>query len=107
MILKPSAFYRTPSGQVQADKPPQDRYEFGFDFSELLENGATIAATNWRADAGLTLEAQRVDGSTSYCWVSGGVLDETYLVTCSVTLSDGRIESCSFVLLCSEREPLV
>ena len=107
MILQPSAFYRTPSGQIQADKPPLDRYEFGFDFSELLANGAVIQATTWTAEDGLVLEAKRIDGAVSYCWISGGELDASYLVTCSVQLSDGRTESCTFTLLCVYREPSI
>lgn len=68
---------------------------FTIDWRNTLE-GAIVADSQWRIQAGLvkTLET-RTDTMTAV-WLSGGRNGVAYLVSNTVTLSDGRVERRSF-----------
>jgi hypothetical protein len=106
MFLEPSAFYVAASGRVQADKGPEARFEFGFDWTDILDT-AHITAFDWTVEVPGVVESVRTSEGITYAWISGGALGNMLEVVGTVTLSDGRKDSCGFLLNIVRRQPLI
>lgn len=75
-----------------SDKNPADVVDYSIDWIHVLKafNGDTIASASWSVPSGLNLGAQIVLGTTTSAFISGGVADQTYQVTCTITTAGGR-----------------
>lgn len=82
------------------DKGPADTDDFTLDFSAEL-GSATIADATWTAD-GLTVESDSHADRTATARLSGGEAGTDYVVTATVTTSDGRTLQRSASLLVTE-----
>ena len=79
-------------------KDPNATLDYGVDWRDWLESGETIASVEWTVESGLTSGTESESGGIAKVWLSGGTVDNTYLVTCRVTTSNSpaRIEDRSF-----------
>jgi hypothetical protein len=71
-------------------KDPADIDDFGWDFTDLLNTGETIATKQILAPTGVTAAAPTETGGIVTSRVSGGTLGANYDVPCRVTTSTGR-----------------
>ncbi|ORV92807.1 hypothetical protein AWC11_07335 [Mycobacterium interjectum] len=85
-------------------KDPFDVKDYTLDWSLLLAPGDTIEAVTFVVAPGfeLTVLSTNFTDTTATCWLQGGVLDETYSVTCQVTTADGRQQEYSFDIICGK-----
>ena len=88
------------------------------DWSEWIEqgNGATIDSVvhsvalfdslDALGPSDLTIEEEDYEGTNTVCWLSGGVVGKTYVVTARVTDNNSpiqRIDDRSFTVMIAER----
>lgn len=81
-------------------KDPDDVLDYGFGWSNHLAgwfNGIAqtghdfiVAVTFDTGNSALTVLSSNFDDSNTYCWLSGGVPDVTYLVVMHITTDRGR-----------------
>lgn len=79
---------------IEIPKTPAEILVRGFDWSKKLAElgGApTITISSWTQPAGITIQNQGVSGGITKIQVSGGTIDNAYVTTNTVTLSDGRV----------------
>jgi hypothetical protein len=81
-------------------KKPNAKLDYGFDWSEWLETGDTLATAVWTVPTGLVNEAEDLNDTIAAVWLSGGTAGESYEVVCLVTTTEGRIDERSFVIVC-------
>lgn len=72
-------------------KDPDATLDYAVDWTAWLEDGDSIAASEWIV-TGLTGTRQALVGATATIWLSGGEPWQTYLVTNRVTTAAGRID---------------
>lgn len=71
-----------------AIKDPDATLDYSIDWSEWL-GAATISTSIWEAPAGITIDSDANDPTTTTAVISGGTLSETYEVTNRITTSNG------------------
>lgn len=84
-------------------KDPHAKLDYGFDWSDWLVSGETIAASTWTVPDGITEGAKQLDDNSTKIWLSGGTAGETYTITNKVTTSGGRIDERSFEIQVENR----
>ena len=84
-------------------KDPDAVLDYPMDWSDWLASGATIAASTWEADTGITKVRDTKTADRTVVWLSGGEAGENYVVTNHVTDSDGREEERSLLIVVRER----
>jgi hypothetical protein len=74
-------------------KDPDATLDYEIDWTDWL-NGDTISSMSYTADSGITVETAMCTETTtsSFLWVSGGTVGESYEVVCRVTTAAGRID---------------
>jgi hypothetical protein len=95
------SFFYTANG-FRIEKDPDATIDYQLDWSDWLVDDDVLAGVSWSVATGLTQEATVHDDTTATVWVSGGTIDEEYLVTCEITTSDGRVENQSFTVVVCE-----
>jgi hypothetical protein len=94
----------TPTPVRTYSKDPDASLDYGFDWSEWLASGDTIATSTWiSTPVGLTIYDTAFGDDATLCWISGGTDGTTYLVTNRITTLDGRIEDRTFELVVAQR----
>jgi hypothetical protein len=73
-------------------KDPSAILDYGFNWSDWLQTGETIASAVWTVSSGITKTSQEESGSIAIIWLSGGTDGESYDVSCKITTSDGRTD---------------
>jgi hypothetical protein len=71
-------------------KDPNDVDDFGWDFTDLLATGETIATQQIIAPVGITAAAPTEASGIVTARLSGGTLGVEYQVACRVTTSAGK-----------------
>jgi hypothetical protein len=71
-------------------KDPNDVDDFGWDFTDLLATGETIATEQIIAPVGVTVGAITEVAGVVTARLSGGTLGVEYQVACRVTTSAGK-----------------
>ena len=77
------------------DKDPDAVLDYEFDWSAWLTDGDTLATATITAPNGLTVAAAppvTVTSTKVMYWLSGGVVGQSYAVTCHVVTAVGREE---------------
>lgn len=71
---------------------PQEYLDYTFDWAPVLDVGETISTATVVSDLPDELVVENVTHGTSDVtfWVSGGVLDASYTLSCEITTSGGR-----------------
>lgn len=105
--------------RVRKEKTAEGKLDFGFDWSDWLYEGDTLAASAWEievkygdedpADLDFVADeggsAGTHDGTTTTCWVEGGTVGITYRLTNTVTSAEGRSDNRGFDLnIVAERD---
>lgn len=85
-------------------KDSQAVLDYKWDWSDWLENGETIISEEITSTpTGLTIDSHSSDGTTVTAWLSDGVDNSVYLVTCSITTSQARTDERSIIISCAFR----
>jgi type IV secretory pathway protease TraF len=78
----------------RSPKDPEEVKDYIMDHSAALEDDETIVTSSWVIagdDSVLVENSNEIDDETrAVIWLSGGTLNATYLLTNTVTTSDGR-----------------
>ncbi len=71
-------------------KDPSDVLDYVWDWTDFLGSTDTIQSFSFELPTELTeVTSGEVDGKVTL-WVSGGTLDETYPVSCTIVTAEGR-----------------
>lgn len=80
-------------------KDPEEKLDYGFDWTRRLEDAETIIDSDWAiADGTVTIAANPVPSiatAVTKVWLEGGTLGETCIITNTITTSTGRIREWS------------
>lgn len=76
----------------QFTKDPVGVLDYGWNWSDWLKPGETVAAHTITVETGLTLDSSASDGVIVAAWVSGGTVGKNYAVSCTVTTTQGRTD---------------
>lgn len=79
-----------PVRRISVWKRPDEKPKFGWDWTEVLEVGDTIAS-QVTIGVGVTIDASTFDGSTTVFRASGGTVDTRGTVTTTITTTAGDI----------------
>lgn len=79
-----------PVRRVTVWKRPAEKPKFGWDWSDVVEDGDTIASQVTTGD-GVTIDASTFTGSTTVFRASGGTVDTRGTVTTTITTTAGDI----------------
>lgn len=85
-------------------KDPNANLDYGFDWSDWMESGDTIEASEWLFSvAGLVAGDEAFGDDATSIWIAGGTDGMEYLVTNRITTQDGRIEDRTFQISVVQR----
>jgi hypothetical protein len=59
-------------------KEPDAFLDYGFDWSQWLEDGEAVVVSTWVVPEGLTVEAEEFTGTITTVWLSGGTVGANY-----------------------------
>lgn len=84
----------------QRIKDPASTLDYPVDWSQwLASSGDTISQVSWvLSSSDLTVVNSSNTTTMATVWLSGGILNKIYRVTCRITTTAGRIEDFSFEL---------
>ena len=88
------------------DKDPDAILDYEFDWSKELRDGDTLAEATVTASAGLTVATDPpVTWTTTAVtyWLSGGVVGQSYPVTCHIVTTAGREDDRTVTVTVRER----
>jgi hypothetical protein len=77
----------------RSPKDPEEVKDYIMDHSSVLEEDETLSTSSWAisgSDSLLLEDSNEISGDQAVIWLSGGTLNVTYLLTNTVTTSDGR-----------------
>jgi hypothetical protein len=78
---------------------PNSVLDHTFDWTEWLDAlNDTISVSTWVVPSGLELEAETHNTKLTSAFISGGTLEETYIVTNHILTAGGREDERSFKL---------
>lgn len=73
------------------DKDPDEHVDFELDWRKRrLDEGDNVAASTWTVPDGLTMTESSFDVDGTVIWLSGGTLNETYVLVNRVETAGGR-----------------
>lgn len=87
------------------DHAPGANLDYGFDWSDFLTTGETIATSSWTATSGITLSNPSVTGSITATFAAGGVEGVLYTLTNTIVTnaSPARTDIRTLVLSCKRK----
>lgn len=72
-------------------KDPDEVLDYQFDWSDVLEDGETIIASNvFVAEGSVVIDSQSLAGGLVTFWLSGGEIGERVVITNRITTNGGR-----------------
>jgi hypothetical protein len=77
----------------RSPKDPEEVKDYIMDHSAALEDGETISTSSWTIsgdDSVLVEDSNEIDDERAVIWLSGGTLNVRYLLTNTITTSEGR-----------------
>jgi hypothetical protein len=84
-------------------KDPDAVLDYGFDWSEWLQSGETVASASWTVPTGITKNSQTNSTTVSLAWLSGGTAGTNYNVSCKITTSESRIDERTMTIIVRNR----
>jgi hypothetical protein len=87
-------------------KDPNARLEYTFDWSKWLTNEDEIESYELLLAEGeedIVIDDSSADATTVTVWLTGGVDETDYPLTCRITTVLGRIDDRTAVFLCREK----
>jgi hypothetical protein len=94
---------------VAAPFPPKDPtavLDYALDWSLWLQTGETLSTATVTPSAGITVQgspAPGISGTKVVWWMGGGTAGQTYVVTVTVTTSQGRTDTRSLTVFVEPR----
>jgi hypothetical protein len=91
----------TSSITQQFRKDPSATLDFTFDWSAWLPTGDTISSVTWAISTGVTLASSPAPShttTTATTFVSGGTAGTSYILSCTITTAQGRIDTRSLTI---------
>lgn len=83
-------------------KDPDSIEPFSINWSDWL-NGDTISTSSWTVPAGITLDSDSNDTTTTTAVLSGGTAGNNYEITNRITTALGYQKDQSMVIICKEQ----
>jgi len=80
------------------DKDPEEKLSYGFDWSQWLDSGDTIASSLWTIPSGITQSGSANTTTSTSVLLAGGTLGSNYTCTNQITTANGLIAERSIVL---------
>lgn len=74
-------------------KDPNAVLDYGFDWSDWLEDDETLATATWTVPTGITKDSQDESDSVTVIWLSGGTAGKDYYVSCKITTSNDPVRT--------------
>ncbi len=84
-------------------KDPDAVLDYQWDWSSWLPTGDTIASATVTAETGLTVGSYSNTATAVTAWLSGGIVGESYNVTCRVVTANGRTDDRTITLLVTQQ----
>jgi hypothetical protein len=84
-------------------KDPDAVLDYGFDWSDWLAVGETIATSTWTFPAGITQDSANNSTTSTGVWVSGGTVGQTYEIVNHIITSAGRKDDRTLMILVLQR----
>lgn len=84
-------------------KDPADTLDWSMDWNLFLPTTDAITASVWDVPGGITSVRERFTARSTHIWLSGGTVDNTYVLTNRITTSEGRIVERSLAILVVNR----
>jgi hypothetical protein len=84
-------------------KDPDAVLDYGFDWSDWLAIGETIATSTWTVPTGITKDSSSNSTTATVVWMSGGTAGQTYELVNRIVTSAGRTEDRTISLLVLQR----
>jgi hypothetical protein len=84
---------------------PDSTLDYKWDWSDWLEQGETITVQSVVAEAGISVDSSAIAdaGLSVTAWISGGTDKQSYVATCEITTSAGRVDQRSIRIKILER----
>mgnify|MGYP000101547224 CR=1 FL=1 len=84
-------------------KDPDAVLDYGFDWSEWLATGETIATSVWVVTTGITKDSDLHSDTETKVWLSGGTANGVYRARNRITTTEGRTDSRTIIVRVVER----
>lgn len=79
------------------------RLDYIWDWTAWLTGSETITAVTWVLETGIVNDHTSATTTSATIWLTGGTAGTTYLVTCRISTSAGRIDDRSAKIKVQER----
>jgi hypothetical protein len=87
------------AGGKWVEQPAGSDLDYTLDWSDSLDAGDQVVASEWVADAGLVANRSSYTATTTTTWLSGGIGGRWYRVSNKVTTGSGRVHIRGFRVL--------
>jgi len=84
-------------------KAPGETLDYTRYWDDYLATGETIATSTWTVPTGLTSTLDTKDDTAATIKIAGGTANHAYVVTNTITTSEGRIAVRSWLFTIKER----
>lgn len=84
-------------------KDPDAVLDYQWDWATWLPAGDTITSATVTAETGLTVSSKTNTTTAVTSWLSGGIVGESYNVTCRVVTADGRTDDRTITIIVQEQ----
>lgn len=71
-------------------KTPNEKKDYGVDWTKYLGDGVTIGNSDWDVPAGVINDVDAIDGQATVIRLSGGTADENYTLVNTIVTSAGE-----------------
>lgn len=101
MAINRTGFLQTNTG-LEIDKDVEAELTYNFEWSDWLDTGDGLASAEYTVNARrndptqVVIASSGVDGTKSYCHLTGGQEDRVYIVTAKVTTNNGHVDRRAF-----------
>lgn len=82
---------------------PDATLDFGFDWSQWMDEDDQITTSDWTVPGTITLENETQTATQTVVWLSGFTEGMQYRLVNTITTAEGREDSRSLVLMCVRR----
>jgi hypothetical protein len=88
---------------MEFTKDPNAVLDYGFDWSEWLATGETIATSVWVVTTGITKDSDLRTATETKVWLSGGIVNGVYRARNRITTSQSRTDDRTIIVRVVER----
>lgn len=73
-------------------KDPNAVIDYEIDWSKWLRGDDIVVTSEWIVPAGITMDSESSDATTTTVWLSGGTAGSSYSLTNRITTAQGRTQ---------------